>query len=130
MQVDADTKVSEIDIGRIVEGKEGGFSVHAESGEQFKGRVRQVRNAPISVQNVVTYNVVIGVDNRDLRLKPGMTADVAIIVARKDDVLKVPNASLRFIPPKSERAVSEAPGTNVAQSDPGSKSARPILAGG
>ena len=128
MQVD--TNVSESDIGGIAEGKEAAFSVDAYPGQQFQGRIRQVRNAPISVQNVVTYNVVIGVDNRDLRLKPGMTANVAIIVARKDDVLKVPNAALRFTPPKSEYAISGAPGANVAQSDPGSKSARPLLTGG
>ena len=128
MQVD--TNVSESDIGGIAEGKEAAFSVDAYPGQLFQGRIRQVRNAPISVQNVVTYNVVIGVENRDLRLKPGMTANVAIIVARKDDVLKVPNAALRFTPPKSEHAVSGAAGANVAQSDPGSKSARPLLAGG
>src|SRR5213593_4164842 len=123
MQVD--TNVSESDIVGISEGKEATFTVDAYPGQQFQGRIRQVRNAPISVQNVVTYNVVIGVDNRDLRLKPGMTANVAIIVARKDDVLKVPNAALRFTPPKSERVVSGAPGATVAQSDTGSKNARP-----
>lgn len=127
MQVD--TNVSESDIGGMTEGKEATFTVDAYPGQQFQGRIRQVRNAPISVQNVVTYNVVIGVDNRDLRLKPGMTANVSIIVARKDDVLKVSNAALRFIPPKSERAVSGAPGANVAHGDPGLKTARPVLAG-
>ena len=56
----------------------------------------------MNVQNVVTYNVVVGVDNKDLRLKPGMTANVSIIVAQKDQVLKVPNAALRFMPPRGE----------------------------
>ncbi len=101
MQVDAN--VSEADIGEIVSGKEAAFTVDAYPGEMFRGAVKQVRNAPISVQNVVTYDVVIAVKNTDLRLKPGMTANVSIIVARKDQVLKVPNAALRFVPPKSER---------------------------
>ncbi len=100
MQVD--TNVSESDIGGITEGKEATFTVDAYPGLPFSGTIRQVRLAPINVQNVVTYNVVVGVDNKDLRLKPGMTANVSIIVAQKDDVLKVPNAALRFVPPKSE----------------------------
>lgn len=101
MQVDA--AVSESDIGGMSIGKEATFTVDAYPGVQFQGRVRQVRNAPVSIQNVVTYDVVIGVENKDLRLKPGMTANVAIIVAQKDDALKVPNAALRFTPAKSER---------------------------
>ena len=115
MQVDA--AVSESDIGGMSIGKEASFTVDAYPGVPFQGRVRQVRNAPISVQNVVTYDVVIGVENKDLRLKPGMTANVAIIVAQKDDALKVPNAALRFTPARSERpdgsggqAVSSSPG--------------------
>lgn len=110
-QMQVDTNVSESDIGGIVEGREASFTVDAYPGERFRGQVRQVRNAPISVQNVVTYNVVIGVDNKDLRLKPGMTANVAIIVAKKDDVLMVPNAALRFTPPRSERADGSSAGT-------------------
>ena len=61
--------------------------------------VARVRNAPISIQNVVTYDVVVGVDNRDLKLKPGMTANVSIITARKEDALRVPTTALRFKPP-------------------------------
>lgn len=102
MQVD--TNVSESDIGGITEGKEAAFTVDAYPGVRFEGVIRQVRLAPINVQNVVTYNVVVAVDNKDLRLKPGMTANVSIIVAQKDQVLKVPNAALRFSPPPSERA--------------------------
>jgi HlyD family secretion protein len=101
MQVDA--AVSESDIGGMSIGKDATFTVDAYPGVQFQGRVRQVRNAPVSIQNVVTYDVVIGVDNKDLRLKPGMTANVAITVAQKEDALKVPNAALRFTPPKAER---------------------------
>ena len=106
MQVD--TNVSESDIGGMTEGKEATFTVDAYPGEQFSGAIRQVRLAPIAVQNVVTYNVVVAVENRDLRLKPGMTANVSIIVAQRDQVLKVPNAALRFVPPQSDRA--ESPG--------------------
>ena len=114
MQVDA--AVSESDIGGMSIGKEATFTVDAYPGIQFQGRVRQVRNAPVSVQNVVTYDVVIGVENKDLRLKPGMTANVAIIVAQKDDVLKVPNAALRFSPPKSEQTTRiGAPAVPTAQ---------------
>lgn len=99
MQVD--TNVSESDIGGITEGKEATFTVDAYPGYQFSGTIRQVRLAPINVQNVVTYNVVVNVDNQDLRLKPGMTANVSIVVAQRDAVLKVPNAALRFTPPTS-----------------------------
>jgi HlyD family secretion protein len=99
MQVD--TNVSESDIGGIAEGKETTFTVDAYPGHQFSGTIRQVRLAPINVQNVVTYNVVVSVDNQDLRLKPGMTANVSIVVAQRDAVLKVPNAALRFTPPNA-----------------------------
>jgi len=101
MQVD--TNVSESDIGGITEGKDATFTVDAYPGVRFAGSIRQIRLAPINVQNVVTYNVVVAVDNQDLRLKPGMTANVSIIVAQKDHVLKVPSAALRFTPPLSER---------------------------
>ena len=99
MQVDAN--VSEADIGGMTEGREVAFTVDAYPGERFLGRIRQVRNSPINVQNVVTYDVVVGVENADLRLKPGMTANVSIIVARRDQVIKVPNAALRFKPPQA-----------------------------
>lgn len=97
MQVNVN--VSESDIGGVSEGKEAEFTVDAYPTTPFKGTVVQVRNAPISIQNVVTYDVVVGVDNRDLKLKPGMTANVSIVTARKGDALRVPNAALRFKPP-------------------------------
>lgn len=106
MQVD--TNVSESDIGGMTEGKEATFTVDAYPGVQFAGTIRQVRLAPINVQNVVTYNVVVAVDNPDLKLKPGMTANVSIVVAQRDQILKVPNAALRFMPPQSERGESHA----------------------
>lgn len=97
MQVN--TNVSESDIGGVSEGKEAEFTVDAYPTTPFKGTVVQVRNAPISIQNVVTYDVVISVDNRALTLKPGMTANVSIVTAHKDDAVRVPNAALRFKPP-------------------------------
>lgn len=94
MQVDAN--VSEADIGGVVEGKSANFRVDAYPKHFFEATVTQVRNAPISIQNVVTYDVVITVDNRDLKLKPGMTANVTIVTASKDNPLRVPNGALRF----------------------------------
>ena len=75
------------------------FTVDAYPTERFRGTVRQIRNAPTTVQNVVTYDAVIDVDNTELKLKPGMTANVTFVYAEKKDVLRVPNAALRFKPP-------------------------------
>jgi HlyD family secretion protein len=97
MQVD--TSVAEADVGRLRDGMPTTFTVDAYPTEVFKGQVRQIRNSPTTVQNVVTYDAVIDVDNAELKLKPGMTANVTFIYAEKDDVLKVPNAALRFKPP-------------------------------
>jgi HlyD family secretion protein len=105
MQVD--TNVSEADIGGIAAGKPAEFTVDAYPGEQFHGTVKQVRNSPLNIQNVVTYDVVVGVDNSDLRLKPGMTANVTIVVAQKDSILKIPNAALRFVPPGTARRTAD-----------------------
>jgi HlyD family secretion protein len=113
MQVD--TNVSESDIGGITEGKEATFAVDAYPRDPFLGKVIQVRNAPIAVQNVVTYNVVIGVDNNELRLKPGMTANVSIVVERRDNVLKVPNAALRFKPALTRPERVAVPGVPAAE---------------
>ncbi|MBI4401740.1 MAG: efflux RND transporter periplasmic adaptor subunit [Nitrospirae bacterium] len=130
MKMQVDTNVSEADIGGIVEGKEATFTVDAYPGEQFRGAVRQVRNAPISVQNVVTYDVVIEVDNRDLRLKPGMTANASIIVSRKDQVLKVPNAALRFTPLNAERLAGRMTGSGGSSADSAAKAAHAVPAPG
>ena len=94
MQVD--TNVAEADVGRVRPGMTATFTVDAFPGKRWKGTVRQVRNAPQTVQNVVTYDAVIDVDNPELELKPGMTATVTFVYAEKDDVLRVPNAALRF----------------------------------
>jgi len=94
-KMEVDTTVNEADIGRVKEGQEAEFTVDAYPNATFKGTVFQVRNAPVTVQNVVTYTVVIQVDNKDLRLKPGMTANASITTAMKKDVLKIQNAALR-----------------------------------
>jgi len=95
-QMQVDTNVSEADIGGVAEGKPSSFRVDAYPKQFFEGTVTQVRNAPISIQNVVTYDVVITVDNRELKLKPGMTANVTIVTAKKENPLRVPNGALRF----------------------------------
>jgi HlyD family secretion protein len=96
MQIEV--SVDEADISRIVLGQKGTFTVDSYPEQSFKGKVVQIRSAPIINQNVVTYVVVVNVDNSDLKLKPGMTANVSVEVARKDDVLKLPPAALRFKP--------------------------------
>jgi HlyD family secretion protein len=105
MQVD--TSVAEADVGKLVAGMEASFVVDAYPGERFKGKVRQIRNAAQTVQNVVTYDAVIDVDNGDLKLRPGMTANVTFIFANREDVLRVPNAALRFrLSPEVSAALS------------------------
>jgi HlyD family secretion protein len=76
------------------------FTVDAFPSRTFRGKVVQIRNSPTTVQNVVTYDTVVGVDNADLKLRPGMTANATIITARRDGVLKIPNAALRFRMPE------------------------------
>jgi HlyD family secretion protein len=100
MQVNA--QVSEADIGSVREGHSASFTVDAYPGRSFDARVSQVRNAPQSLLNVVTYDVVLDVDNSNALLKPGMTASVGIVTDSREDVLKVPSAALRFHPPGQE----------------------------
>jgi len=95
-QMQIDTNVDEADIGRIRVGQAVQFNVDAYPDVTFKGRVSEVRNAPTTVQNVVTYDVVIKVANPEFKLKPGMTANVSIITDFLQGVLKIPNAALRF----------------------------------
>ena len=87
--------VDEADIGRVKEGQPVSFTVDAYPDREFTGAVTQVRNAAVTLQNVVTYTVVVEVDNADLRLKPGMTANVAFETAVARDALRVPSAALR-----------------------------------
>jgi len=96
MQID--TSVDEADIGKVKAGQKAAFTVDAYPESPFNGKVSVVRNAPITVSNVVTYNAVIIVDNTSLKLKPGMTANVSIETESKQSVLRVPNAALRFKP--------------------------------
>src|SRR5947209_16700802 len=97
MQID--TNVAEADVGVVSVIQYVDFTLDAFPMQTFHGKVVQVRNAPITVQNVVSYDTVIGVSNPDLKLKPGMTANVSIVVAHRDDVLQIKNAALRYRPP-------------------------------
>jgi HlyD family secretion protein len=102
MQVD--TNVDEADVGHVQLGQQATFTVDAYPGRKFRGTVMEIRKAPINVQNVVTYDVVVAVDNPDLKLFPGMTANVNVTVDHRDDVLRVPNAALRFRPAEAKAA--------------------------
>ncbi len=97
MQVN--TNIAEGDVGRLQSGMDSWFTVDAFPGQRFRGKISQIRNAAQTVQNVVTYDAVIDVDNADLKLRPGMTANATITYAEKDDVLAVPNAAMRFKAP-------------------------------
>src|SRR6059036_227262 len=110
MQIDAN--VAEADVGAVTVDQNVDFSVDAFPSRTFHGKVVQVRSAPITVQNVVTYDTVIGVSNADLKLKPGMTANVSIVVAHRDDVLRIPNSALRFRPANAPTPERPASGRN------------------
>jgi HlyD family secretion protein len=118
MQIEA--AVSEADVGGVEENEPVSFSVDAFPNRVFRGQVQQVRFAPITNQNVVTYTAVIQVSNPDYKLRPGMTATAKIVVAQKNDVLRVPNAALRFRPPPG---VTVEAATNSAAGGSGGKSA-------
>lgn len=121
MQIEV--SVDEADISRIRLDQKATFTVDAYPEQQFRGKVVQIRSAPVITQNVVTYIVVVNVDNSDLKLKPGMTANVSVEVARKDDVLKLPPAALRFKPKtKGDESSKEKPAT---QKDAGIHGGKP-----
>jgi len=103
-QMQVETNVDEADVGRIREGLRATFTVDSFANQTFTGEVMQVRKAPQVLQNVVTYNVVISARNPELKLLPGMTANVRLVVAQKEGVLKVPNAALRFRVPGDDSA--------------------------
>ena len=103
MQVD--TSIDEADVGRIVEGMTASFTVDAFPGRTFQSKVKQVRKAPLNVQNVVTYTVLLSASNTDLKLLPGMTANTSIITEQKEKVLRLPNAALRFKMPDTDAGV-------------------------
>ena len=122
MQIEAD--VAEADIGQVRVGQDVEFTVDAFPGQTFQGKVTQVRNAPKIDVGVVTYATIIEVENAGLKLKPGMTANVSLVVARRSNALKIPNAALRFRPPKAlEAKTSESP-------SPGSEAAPEKKSGG
>jgi HlyD family secretion protein len=117
-KMEIDANVAEADVGGVETNQNVDFTVDAFPSRTFNGQVVQVRNAPTNYQNVVTYTTIISVDNRDMKLKPGMTANVSIIIAEKKDGLRVPNAALRFHPPevfsKDVKTNGAAGGTNGA----------------
>jgi HlyD family secretion protein len=106
MQVIAN--IDQADIGLVEQAKSVRFSVDAFPGKEFDGKIAEMRLNPVNVQNVVTYNVVINVDNPEQKLKPGMTANLTITIDERNDVLKVPNAALRFTPQDGSRQRNRA----------------------
>jgi HlyD family secretion protein len=109
MQIDA--MVSEADVGGVETNQEVRFTVDAFPTRNFQGKVVQIRNAPTTNQNVVTYDTIVEVSNDQLKLKPGMTATVSIILAERDNVIKVPNAAFRFRPAESSEKRPATPAT-------------------
>src|SRR5207249_3342919 len=107
MQIDSN--VAEADVGVVEVNQDVDFTVDAFPTRTFHGKVVQVRNAPITVQNVVTYDTVIGVGNPDLKLKPGMTANVSVKIAHRDDALQIKNAALRYRPADATPAATRPP---------------------
>jgi HlyD family secretion protein len=122
MQVD--TNVSEADVGEVAVGQKAYFTVQAYPKRTFWGDVRQVRRGPITVQNVVTYDVVVDVDNQDLALYPGMTADAHIITAEHTRVLRVPLPATRFVPEGVTRRTREDGGARSGERSGGRSSAQ------
>jgi len=121
--------VDESDIGMISVGQKASFTVEAYPDQTFTGTVSQIRLAPVSIQNVVNYTVVIDVNNADLKLMPGMTADITVDVAKAHDVLRVPNLALRFQPPTEivdSSALRQSPGNSPG----GRKSGGDLMASG
>jgi HlyD family secretion protein len=112
MQVE--TAIDESDVGRITEGMTATFTVDAFPGKVFQSKVKQVRKAPINVQNVITYTVLLSAQNTDLKLLPGMTANTSIITEQKEKVLRISNAALRFKMPNTESATDSKSGSRSA----------------
>ena len=106
-KMEVHTSVDEADVGNVAEGQQVTFTVDAFPTRRFRGRVYQVRNAPTVVQNVVTYDAVVRIDNKELLLKPGMTANVQFLVSEKKQVLAIPNMAIRFKPPDQKDEAQE-----------------------
>ncbi len=124
MQVFAN--IDEADVGRFHEGSPAMFSVDAYPGEMFRGRIAQIRLNPTTISNVVTYTAVIQVDNPELKLMPGMTANVTIQVAAVNNVLKIPNAAIRFIPPQTDEEKKAAQTGSAARNGSQQQSAQNV----
>ena len=105
-KMEVDANVSESDVGGIKPGNKATFTVDAYAKRTFEGTVTQVRHSPQTVQNVVTYDIVISVDNSDLALLPGLTAASRIVVDQRSDAMRVPNQALRYVPRNVLRAAS------------------------
>jgi len=117
-EMQVDTNVSEADIGRVAIGQEATFTVDAFPNLTFLGKVTDIRNAPVTVQNVVTYDVVILVKNPELKLRPGMTANASILVAQRENALKIPNSALRFRPEFAKKEVAASQKGSAPPSTP------------
>ena len=113
-QMQIDSSVAEADVGGVVQGQDVDFTVDAYPYRTFRGQVTQVRNSPTTVNNVVTYDCVISVTNADYKLKPGMTANVAIIIARHKNVLEIPDSAFRVHPPETAMIITNAPAAQMA----------------
>ena len=98
-KMEVHTNVDEADVGNVWQNQDVTFTVDAFPARRFRGKVYQVRHAPLNVQGVVTYNAVVRIDNKELLLKPGMTANVQFLVSRQENVLTIPNMAMRFKPP-------------------------------
>ncbi|HHT9135061.1 MAG TPA: efflux RND transporter periplasmic adaptor subunit [Candidatus Avalokitesvara rifleensis] len=127
-EMEAHLDVNEADIGRLTVGQSATFYVNAYPGQTFGAEVVNIRSSPKVTQNVVTYDVVIGVNNGDLRLKPGMTANATIVVAEAKDVIKIPNAALRFRPPLPEKDNREKSGDALKRNNKNEGSVVYVLA--
>jgi len=130
MQVE--TSVDEADIGRLKLEDRANFTVDAFPGETFTGTVTQIRKAALVVQNVVTYTVIVGVENPSGKLMPGMTANVKLVVAQKTNALKVPNSALRFRPAGTDAATAgtATPGAGSTEGTPSTEQLRELLVKG
>jgi len=106
-RMEVHTSVDEADVGNVRQEQPVTFTVDAFPARRFRGKVHQVRNAPTIIQNVVTYDAVVRIDNKDLLLKPGMTANVQFLVSEKEDALTIPNMALRFKPPEEKNESQE-----------------------
>jgi len=127
MQISAD--VSEADIGNVALGQDVTFTVDAYPGRQFAGKIAQIRNLPKTSQSVVVYSTIIAVNNADEKLKPGMTANVSIIIARHDDILRIPNSALRLRVPEKYAPPPPADTANATAATQAKNAAQPKAPG-